>query len=103
MDLIPTALTLRTVKSSKQRFRENYVNHNIAETSFIYLALLLYFFCNLSESLILVWLFIKTITRGIKGAKKTGHDIEQRNREKSSTFSHELEVETIYIVMLRLE
>lgn len=66
-------------------------------------ALLLYFFCNLSESLILVWLFIKTITRGIKGAKKTGHDIEQRNREKWSTFSHELEVETIYIVMLRLE
>lgn len=66
-------------------------------------ALLLYFFCNLSESLILVWLFIKTITRGIKGAKKTGHDIDQRNREKSSTFSHELEVETIYIVMLRLE
>ena len=66
-------------------------------------ALLLYFFCNLSESLILVWLFIKTITRGIKGEKKTGHDIEQRNREKSSTFSHELEVETIYIVMLRLE
>ena len=103
MDLIPTALTLRTVKSSKQRFRENYVNHNIAETSFIYLALLLYFFCNLSESLILVWLFIKTITRGIKGAKKTGHDIEQRNREKWSTFSHELEVETINIVMLRLE
>ena len=51
----------------------------------------------------MVWLFIKTITRGIKGAKKTGHDIEQRKGEKWSTFSHELEVETIYIVMLRLE
>lgn len=46
---------------------------------------------------------LQTLTRGIKGAKKTGHDVEQRNREKWSTFSHELEVETINIVMLRLE